>query len=398
MVGEQVADLPLAVAARGADVLRDRRVRAVGERVENLLQLLAARDLRPPVREAAAAHDREAAAAAAAVVVHAVRVISRNCGQMRRRISRCGSTMPISRTMLQGSWSVTGKSLRDGSSDRRPLTTMSRRTVRKLSRGIAQVAGEQAVGDDEQRLVGVAALADDDLLHLELPRRLGVPQRHPRELRVVVPEAVVDRVVAGEVGRHRPGDAGGVQDDAERAGVLRPGEDLARVVDQQDVGALDVPRRLDREAGLLRHLLVDELDVVLDGRRVHAGRRAGLELQHRAGGVQLLGRDAHLLAEQLADLVGDQAVVHADAGRSARSGGTGCSGRRARRAARRAASSARRCRAARPRRGRRPSRAGSTAAGGSRSGRSGDTARRRRWPRRCGRRRSRSGTSRSAPP
>ena len=98
----------------------------------------------------------------------------------------------------------------------------------------------------------------------------------------------------------------------EGARVLRPRQDLAGVVDQQDVGALDVPRRLDRDARLLGHLLVDELDVVLHDQRGHAGGRADLELQHRAAVVDLLGRNAHLLAEQLAQLVGDEAVVDAD--------------------------------------------------------------------------------------
>ena len=105
----------------------------------------------------------------------------------------------------------------------------------------------------------VAALAEDDLLHLELPGGLGVPHRHARELRIVVPQAVVDGVVAGEFARHRPSDARGFEDDGEGHRVLGPREDLAGVVDEQDVGAFLVPRRLDREAGLLLHLLVDEL-------------------------------------------------------------------------------------------------------------------------------------------
>ena len=45
---------------------------------------------------------------------------------------------------------------------------------------------------------------------------------------------------------------------------------------------------------------------------IHAGRRAHLQLQHRAVVVKLLGRDAHLLAEELAKFVGHQAVVRAD--------------------------------------------------------------------------------------
>ena len=49
----------------------------------------------------------------------------------------------------------------------------------------------------------------------------------------------------------------------------------------------------------------------------HAGGGAHLELQHRAVGVSLRGRDPQLLAEELAQLVRDEAVVDADRARLA---------------------------------------------------------------------------------
>jgi hypothetical protein len=120
------------------------------------------------------------------------------------------------------------------------------------------------------------------------------------------------RVVGDDLGRQRPAEAGGLEQDGEGAGILRPRHDLAGVVDQEDVGAFLVPRRLDGDAGLLGGVLVDELDVVLDDHGGHAGGGSGLELQHGAVVVELLGCDAHLLAGDLADLAREQAVVHAD--------------------------------------------------------------------------------------
>ncbi len=59
-------------------------------------------------------------------------------------------------------------------------------------------------------------------------------------------------------------------------------------------------------------VLVDEGDVVLDHGGVHAGGGAHLELQHRAVVVTLLGVDAHLHAEQFAQIVRHQAIVATD--------------------------------------------------------------------------------------
>ena len=312
VVREHVAELPLAVAARRAQVLGDRRLQAVGERVEDLLELLAPRHVEPPVGEVVAAHDGEAAAAAAAVVVDAVRLHlpelrADGAHDLALRLDDAHQAHQVAR-VVQRHREVVARRVELQPPARDDVAQQGQRT---LARDV-QIAGQHAVGDDRQRLVGVAALAEDDLLDPELLRRLGVLQRDPRELGVVVPEAVVDRVVARQLGGEGPGDARRVEDQGEGAGVLRPREDLAGVVDQEHVGALDVPRRLDREARALGGLLVDELDVVLDDLGRHAGRRADLQLEHRPGVVDLLRGDPHLLAEQLAQLVRHQAVVGAD--------------------------------------------------------------------------------------
>src|SRR5262245_22000123 len=74
VIRDHVAELPLAVAARRAEILRCRRIQAIRKRVEHLLQLLPSGDMEAPVRKIVAAHDGESAAAAATVVVHTVRL------------------------------------------------------------------------------------------------------------------------------------------------------------------------------------------------------------------------------------------------------------------------------------------------------------------------------------
>ena len=83
-------------------------------------------------------------------------------------------------------------------------------------------------------------------------------------------------------------------------------------MDEQDVGALLVKGGFEAHAGDFAVIFVDEFDVVLDDVRGHAGGGAALHLQLGALLVQLLGSEAHFLAEDLADFTGDQAVVDAD--------------------------------------------------------------------------------------
>ncbi len=76
--------------------------------------------------------------------------------------------------------------------------TMSRNSVmRAFPREYSDRRVKDAVGNHAERLVRVAALAQHDLLHLQLARYFGVLQGHARELRVVVPQAVIDGIVAG---------------------------------------------------------------------------------------------------------------------------------------------------------------------------------------------------------
>jgi hypothetical protein len=73
VVGQEVPELALAVAAGGADVLVRVGAEVVGEDIQDLLELLPSSHVEPPVGEVVGRHDGEAAAASAAVVVDAVR-------------------------------------------------------------------------------------------------------------------------------------------------------------------------------------------------------------------------------------------------------------------------------------------------------------------------------------
>ena len=144
---------------------------------------------------------------------------------------------------------------------------------RALGRDV-QLLRDDAVGDRHRRLVRVAALAHQHPLGLELLGHLVVLEGDARVLHVVVEQAVVDRVVAQQVRGHGPVDAGHREDDREGLEVLRPGEELAGVVHDQVVGALDVERDLDVQPGLLLDVLLGELDDVLHAGRVHARSRS----------------------------------------------------------------------------------------------------------------------------
>ena len=167
--------------------------------------------------------------------------------------------------------------------------------MRALARDV-QIAGEHAVGDDRQRLVGVAALAEDDLLHAELLGGLGVLDGGRGRTGVVVPETVVDAVVSGDLAGQRPAQAGRLEDEGERAGVLRPGHDLAGVVDEQDVGALNLSQGVSTVMPVISETSssMNSMLSLTTTRAFMPVEEPTFELQHGAVLVQLLRVDAHL--------------------------------------------------------------------------------------------------------
>src|ERR1019366_6286472 len=72
VIRQHVAELPLAVAARSAYILRGLGRKTIGESVQNLLQLLAPGNVKTPVRKIVATHDGKAASAAATIIVDAM--------------------------------------------------------------------------------------------------------------------------------------------------------------------------------------------------------------------------------------------------------------------------------------------------------------------------------------
>ena len=172
--------------------------------------------------------------------------------------------------------------------------------------------GDDAVGDDGHGLVGVAAFTDDDLLGAQFLGGLHVLQGDTGGLGVVVEHAVVHAVIGHSLAGQGPGQAGFLEDQGEAGDVFGPGHDFAGVVDQQDVGALHVEGGVDAHAGDLGVVLVDELHVFFHHVGGHAGGGAHLHLVDGALFVQFAGREAQFLAEQFADLTGDEAVVHTD--------------------------------------------------------------------------------------
>ncbi len=141
---------------------------------------------------------------------------------------------------------------------------------------------------------------------------------------------------------------GGVENHGEGAGILGPGHESRRRCECSRMSAPSTSQGVwTSMPGFLADVLVDEVHVVLHRRRVHAGRRADLQLQHRAVIVDFLRRDAHLHAEESCEVHVPPGRYRRRSGRSARSGGTGCSGRQVRQGAPPWASSARYRRAAR---------------------------------------------------
>ena len=172
--------------------------------------------------------------------------------------------------------------------------------------------GDDAVGNDGQGLVRMAAFAHDDLLDAEFLGGLHVLQGDTGGLGVVVEHAVVHRVIAHGLAGQGPGQTGFLEDQGEGGDVFGPGHDFAGIVQQQDVGALHVKGRMDAHAGDFRVVLVDELHVFLHHFGGHAGGGTHHHLVDGALFVQFAGIEAQFLAEELADFAGDQTVVHAD--------------------------------------------------------------------------------------
>ena len=115
------------------------------------------------------------------------------------------------------------------------------------------------------------------------------------ELNIVIPYAIVDRIVPDRFRGEGPGKAGRLKDDRKSPDVLRPGNDLARVVEQQNVRPLHIPWDFDFPAGDLLHLLLDELHAVLGRQWVHAGGGPDPEMLNRPLFMELLGGNPHLL-------------------------------------------------------------------------------------------------------
>src|ERR1035441_5592311 len=307
---EQITILSLALRARRAHVLLPLRAWTIGEGVQNLFEFHSSRDREPPVFEVVSRHDGEPGAAAAAIVVHAMR---RHLAELR---ANGAQDFALRLYDSHHAYHVAGVVQRDREvvSPRiefEPSThdDVPQQHQRTLARDV-QVAGKNAIGSHHGRLMPMTTLAQYNLLYLEFPGGFGLLNGHARELRIVVPQAVIDAVITGKLARHRPTDARRFENDGEGHRVLGPRQDFACVMNQQDVCAFLVPGGLDGQTGLVADLFVEKDDIVTDCAGVHARRGAGPELEHGALIVDFLGSDAHLHAEELADLARQQRIVH----------------------------------------------------------------------------------------
>ena len=173
--------------------------------------------------------------------------------------------------MLQGSWRVTGKLFRDGIQlDPSAHDDLLQQRHGALP-GDIEVSRQNPVGNDDHGLVGMAALADVNLLHLQILRDLGLADGNPGKLDIVVPDAVIDGIVAHHLAGQGPVHAGRVENDGKGLGVLRPGHELAGIVQKQDLRALLVHGNLDFLPGLFLNLVFDEVDDVGEGLRGDSG-------------------------------------------------------------------------------------------------------------------------------
>lgn len=84
----------------------------------------------------------------------------------------------------------------------------------------------------------MSTFADQDLAHLEVLRDLGVSHRYARKLDVIIPDAVIAYIVATELTGESPAYPQRIEDDGKGLGVLRPGKELAGVVQKQRVRPL----------------------------------------------------------------------------------------------------------------------------------------------------------------
>ena len=69
----------------------------------------------------------------------------------------------------------------------------------------------------------------------------GMLDGNARKLNVVVPETVIDGVIAGGFGRHRPGNAGCLENDGKGSDIFRPGQHFSGIVEQQDIRPFHIP-------------------------------------------------------------------------------------------------------------------------------------------------------------
>jgi hypothetical protein len=111
---------------------------------------------------------------------------------------------------------------------------------------------DQRVPEAVGHTPGMATFADHDTFDAQFQRRFAHPHRDLAHLLVVADEhAKVARL--RRMRTQRPADAGGVEDlgVADQAFDVGLGEEVGRRGDQQYLGALDVQRELDVQAGVV---------------------------------------------------------------------------------------------------------------------------------------------------
>lgn len=208
---EHVAEGTFAVGARSADILNEVGVVDIfwAEGVEDLFQLHTGRYIVAEIGEVQGVHDSEPGTTTAAIVIYAVRIhffeatFWQNSTQDFALRFYDTHLTNIVAWVMQGDWEVVLGWIEIVSATQNEIAEQRQEAFNRYT---ASGWGE-TVGNDGCSLVSMAAFCDDDTVYTELLSSFHLSQSNFLGEHIVIPDTIVDVVIAAEVGAEGPVEA-----------------------------------------------------------------------------------------------------------------------------------------------------------------------------------------------
>lgn len=314
---EHVAEGTFAVGARSADILNEVGVVDIfwAEGVEDLFQLHTGRYIVAEIGEVQGVHDSEPGTTAAAIVIYAVRIhffeatFWQNSTQDFALRFYDTHLANIVAWVMQGDWEVVLGWIEIVGTTQNEIAEQRQEAFDRYTTS----GWGETVGNDGCSLVSMAAFCDDDTVYTELLSSFHLSQSNFLGEHIVIPDTIVDVVIAAEVGAEGPVEAGFIEEDGESSWVFWPSHEFTSVVDQQDISAVLVDWGLVVIARIeIVEVFIQKFYSVNESWLGDTSGRTGLQLKLGALFAEWFWNDTEFLAEDLADFFCQGAVIETE--------------------------------------------------------------------------------------